>query len=109
MLRSKLGALGWFSSWAQGIAPGSIQPVIEMGHLFYTRKDYLRAIHYYGEVLSQEPEHAMALGRRGLCHHYMEDSAQALRDITEAMSIDPSLPNLKQSLEMVEQASSTTS
>jgi len=90
---------------AQTIRKGSAAPVLEMGHLFYARKDYLRAIHYYGEVLDIETENAMALGRRGLCHHYLNDRAQALRDLKKAMEIAPELPNLAQSLQMVQQTS----
>jgi tetratricopeptide (TPR) repeat protein len=105
--RTELGEFGAALSdfkRAQALSPEGVSAVLEMGNLYYARKGYLQAIHYYGEALAIEPQAVLALGRRGLCHFYLEDSGQALRDLREAFEIDPSMPNLRQSLEMVEQS-----
>jgi tetratricopeptide (TPR) repeat protein len=105
--RTELGDFGAALSdlkRAQTIAPGSPEAVLEMGHLYYARKAYLQAIHYYGESLAIEPNSAIALARRGLCHHYMDEPVEALRDLQQAMEIDPDLPQLSSSLDMVKQS-----
>jgi tetratricopeptide (TPR) repeat protein len=105
--RTELGDFGAALSdlkRAQTIAPDSPEAVLEMGHLYYARKAYLQAIHYYGESLAIEPNSAIALARRGLCHHYMDEPVEALRDLQDAMEIDPDLPQLSSSLDMVKQS-----
>ena len=90
---------------AQALSNGSTAAILEMGHLFYARKDYQRAIHYYGEVLDTEPSNAEAVGRRGLCHHYLGERERALTDLRKAVE-HPEMSHFQQGLQMILQTQS---
>lgn len=86
---------------SQDHAPHSPEPHVEMGDLFFSRKDYSRAIAHYDDALELQPEHAMALCRRGISHHHTRRPGQALEDLREAARVDPSIPNITRYVRMV--------
>ncbi len=85
----------------QGIAPYSPAPHVEMGDLFFARKEYGRAIGHYDDALELQPDQAMALCRRGICHHKLRRASQAIEDLQQAARIDPNIPNIEHYLRMV--------
>ncbi len=82
-------------------APHSPEPHVEMGDLFYARKEYPRAIVHYDDALAIQPDHAMALCRRGICHHNSRRPGQAIEDLQQAALADPSIPNIDRYIRMV--------
>jgi len=86
---------------AENIAPHSCEPYVEIGDLFFAKKDYSRAITHYTEALSIHPGHAMALCRRGISHHHRKQSTQALDDLKGAKSLDAEIPNIDRYISMV--------
>ena len=95
-----VGAMSDFLA-AESISPQAPQPHLEMGDLFFARKDYERAVAHYSDALSRDPEHAMAHCRRGMCHHYQRRSDLALQDLQQAQKIDPEIPNIGRYVQMV--------
>ena len=79
----------------------SPEPHVEMGDLFFARKDYSRAIAHYDDALELHPEHAMALCRRGISHHHTRRPSQAIEDLKQAARIDPNIPNISRYVRMV--------
>lgn len=99
-LGDTVGAMSDFLQ-SQDHAPHSPDPHVEMGDLFFARKDYGRAIAHYDDALELHPEHAMALCRRGISHHHTRRPSQALEDLTEAARVDPTIPNINRYVRMV--------
>jgi len=89
---------------AEDLAPDSPDPLVEMGNLFFARKEYRRSIHYYDQAIELDPTHAMARCRRGICHHYRKDHDQALADLQRAYSLDPDIPNIGKYVQMAVKA-----
>jgi len=78
----------------------SPEPIVEMGNLFYARKEYRKAISYFDQAIELAPEHAMAWCRRGMCHQYRKSYALAFQDLQKAASLDPDIPNLRKYVQM---------
>ena len=95
-----VGAMSDFLT-AEAMSPHASEPHMEMGDLFFARKDYERAIAHYSDALFRDPEHAMAHCRRGMCHHYQRRSDLALQDLQQAQAIDPEIPNIARYANMV--------
>ena len=83
------------------IAPFSPEAHVEMGDVFFVRKDYGRAIQHYTDALERDPNHSMALCRRGMCHHYRQRPERALDDLTSARTVAPDIPNIDRYIRMV--------
>ena len=67
-------------SRAEDLAPESPAPAIEMGNLFFVRKEYAKAISHFDQALQLQPQPALALARRGTAHLHRKDQAAALAD-----------------------------
>ena len=80
------------------LSPG---PHLELGNLFFARKDYLRAISHYDDALLIDPHHALTLCRRGICHHHRNRADKALEDLVLARKINPEIPNIDRYIRMV--------
>ena len=78
----------------------SPEPIVEMGNLFYARKEYRKAISYFDQAIELAPDHAMAWCRRGMCHQYRKSYALAFQDLQKAASLDPDIPNLRKYVQM---------
>jgi hypothetical protein len=78
----------------------SPEPIVEMGNLFYARKEYRKAISYFDQAIELAPEHAMAWCRRGMCHQYRKSYALAFQDLQRAAALDPEIPNLRKYVQM---------
>ena len=74
---------------------------LAMGDLYFARKDYERAIQHYTDALAQQPEHALALARRGISFHYRKMYREAMADLERAEQLDPDIPNLATYVAMV--------
>lgn len=85
---------------AEDLQPGRPEPLLEMGNLFYARKEYTKSISYYDQALEQSADFAMAWVRRGLCHQYLKDHEQAFADLQQAASLDADIPNLRMYIDM---------
>ena len=85
---------------SQDYAAHSPEPHVEMGDLFFARKDYSRAIGHYDDALQLQPEHAMALCRRGISHHHIRRHSQAAEDLKQAARLDPNIPNIARYIRM---------
>ena len=85
---------------AEDLEPGRPEPLLEMGNLFYARKEYTKGISYYDQALEVSPDFARAWVRRGLCHQYLRDHQQALSDLQRAAALDPDIPNLRMYIDM---------
>ncbi|MEC8192937.1 MAG: tetratricopeptide repeat protein [Myxococcota bacterium] len=96
----RLAALSDFQ-WAMEIAPQSPLAHVEMGDLFFAKKRYAQAIQHYTNALERDPDHAMALCRRGICHHYKRQPDRALDDLRSAARIDPEIANIDRYIRMV--------
>jgi hypothetical protein len=83
------------------VAPFSPEAHVEMGDLFFARKDYGRAIQHYTDAIERDPNHPMALVRRGMCHHYRQHPADALDDLRSAQIAAPDMPNIDRYIRMV--------
>lgn len=79
---------------AEALAPGDPEIQAALGELYFTRKDYRRAITYCDNALELHTDHAFALHRRGMSHFYRKDYAQAQADLQKAKTLDTSLPNV---------------
>ena len=88
----------------QAQAPHAPDAHIEIGNLFFAKKDYGRAITHYSDALSIDPEHTMALCRRGISHHHRRRPVHALEDLSQARLIDPAIPNIDRYIHMVSSA-----
>ena len=86
---------------AQQQNPLSPVPHIETGDLFFAKKDYLRAISHYDDALSIDPQNALTLCRRGICHHHRKRPESAVDDLVLAQRIDPEIPNIDRYIRMV--------
>ena len=86
---------------AQDSAPHSPLPHVELGDLFFARKDYSRAVQHYTDALERDPGHAMALCRRGICQHYRRRPDSALDDLRSAARINPEIANIDRYIRMV--------
>jgi len=85
---------------AEDIAPDSPEPLVEMGNLFFARKEYKRAITYYNHAIDLDSSHAMAFSRRGISHYHRRQYAEAHHDLTEASKRDSSIPGLQRYIQM---------
>ena len=85
---------------AEDIAPDSPEPLVEMGNLFFARKEYKRAITYYNHALDLDNRHAMAFSRRGISHYHRKMFAEAHNDLLEAERQDPSIPGLQRYIQV---------
>ena len=74
---------------SQAHAPHSPEPHVEMGDLFFARKDYSRAIAHYDDALELHPEHAMALCRRGLSTTIRVDRVRPSRTSNRLLESTP--------------------
>lgn len=82
-------------------APHSPLPHLELGNLSFSRKDYSRAIQHYTDAIDRDPSHAMALCKRGICHHYRRRPESALDDLRMAARIDSEIANIDRYISMV--------
>ena len=82
-------------------APHSPLPHVDLGDLSFATKDYAQAIDHYTAAIDREPDHAMALCRRGICHHYRRRPDLALGDLESAARIDPDIANINRYIRMV--------
>ena len=89
---------------SEDLAPDAPDPIVEMGNLFFARKEYRKAITYFDQAIELDPEHAMAWCRRGICHQYRKDYARAVDDLERAASLDPDVPNLQRYVQMARKA-----
>ena len=96
----QLAALSDFH-WAMEVAPQSPLAHVEIGDLFFAKKDYIQAIQHYTNALERDPNHAMALCRRGICHHYKRQPDRALDDLQAAAQINPEIANIDRYIRMV--------
>ncbi len=85
---------------AEDIAPESPEPLVEMGNLFFARKEYKRAITYYNHAIDLDANHAMAYSRRGISHYYRRQYSEAHHDLIEAEKRDSSIPGLQRYIQM---------
>jgi Flp pilus assembly protein TadD len=85
---------------AEDIAPNSPEPLVEMGNLFFARKEYKRAITYYNHAIDLDSSHAMAFSRRGISHYHRRQYAEAHNDLTQASKRDSSIPGLQRYIQM---------
>jgi hypothetical protein len=83
------------------VAPFSPEAHVEMGDLFFARKDYGRAILHYTDAIERDPNHPMALCRRGICYHYRQRPENALDDLKSARLVAPDIPNIDRYVRMV--------
>jgi Tfp pilus assembly protein PilF len=102
-LRDRGDSAGAMSDFlkAEQAAPHSCEPQVEIGNLFFSKKDYGRAIVHYTEALSIHPGHAMAMCRRGISFYHRRQPNQALDDLKAAKAIDASIPNIDRYITMV--------
>ena len=87
---------------AQQAQPHSPIPTIELGNLFFAKKDYIRAIGYYDAAIEIDPNDAMTLCRRGICFHHRKRPDRALEDLQLAQKINPNIPNIGRYVRMVQ-------
>ncbi len=87
---------------AEELVPGAPEPLVAMGDLFFGRKDYVQSIEYLTLALGQQPDHAMALTRRGMSQYYLKDYEAALADLQRASELDPDIPMLSSYLARAE-------
>ena len=85
---------------AEDIAPQSPDPLVEMGNLFFARKEYNRAITYYTHAIDLDNGHAMAFSRRGISYYHRRKYAEAHDDLTEASKRNASIPGLQRYIQM---------
>ena len=85
---------------AEDIAPDSPEPLVEMGNLFFARKEYKRAITYYNHAIDLDSSHAMAFSRRGISYYHRRQYAEAHNDLREAAKRDDSIPGLQRYIQM---------
>jgi tetratricopeptide (TPR) repeat protein len=86
---------------AEQSAPHAPEAHAELGDLFFAQKNYGRAIQHYSDALDRDPNHAMALCKRGICHHYRRQRDSALDDLRSAARINPDIPNIERYIRMV--------
>ena len=86
---------------AQMQNPHSPGPQVELGDLFFAKKNYTRAISHYDEALSIDPNNALTLCRRGICHHHRKRADQAIEDLVMAHRLNPEIPNIERYIQMV--------
>ena len=92
---------------AEDLDTRSPEPLVEMGNLFFARKEYRRAIEFYDQAIELDPTHAMARCRRGICHHYRKNHKQAFQDLQRAYSLNPEIPNIRKYVQMAVKAMET--
>ncbi len=85
---------------AEDIAPQSPEPLVEMGNLFFARKEYSRAITYYNHAIELDDSHAMAFSRRGISYYHRRKYADAHDDLRAAEKRDASIPGLQRYIQM---------
>jgi tetratricopeptide (TPR) repeat protein len=85
---------------AEDLAPDSPEPVVEMGNLYFARKEYKKAIAYYDHAIEQSPNHAMALCRRGICYYHRKRMSEAHADLKRAEALGAQVPGLQRYIQM---------
>lgn len=85
---------------AEDIAPDSAEPVVEMGNLFFARKEWKKAIGYFDHALSMNSKHVMALCRRGICHYHRKRYDAANKDLLAAQRQGADVPGLDRYIRM---------
>ena len=93
---------------ADDLQPENPYTRVALGDLFFARKEYSRAIEFYQSSLTELPEHAMAICRRGICYYYKRQYAAALTDLKRAQKLDRSIPNIKTYVEMAKRKTEKT-
>jgi hypothetical protein len=89
---------------AEDCAAGSVEPLVEIGNLFYVRKEYRKAIATFDQAVEQDPKHARAYCLRGLCHAQRKSHQQAADDLRRAAQLDPTLPNIERFVQAADRA-----
>ena len=103
-LGDRVAALSDFTR-AMLTAPHSPMPHVDLGDLCFAVKDYAQAIAHYTEAVTRDPDHAMALCRRGICHHYRRRPELALDDLQAAARVNPDIANIDRYIRMVSRTS----
>lgn len=85
---------------AEDIAPESPEPVVEMGNLFFARKEWKKAISYFDHALEMDRNHTMALCRRGICHYHRKRYDAATTDLLAAKDKGAEVPGLDRYIRM---------
>jgi tetratricopeptide (TPR) repeat protein len=85
--------------------PDLPEPQLAIGDLYFSRKDYQRAIQYFDGALAGMPGNAMAYCRRGISHYYEHDFELALSDLHLALELDEEIPNIKTYMSMAKKKS----
>lgn len=85
---------------AEDIAPDSADPIVEMGSLFFARKEWKKAISYFDHALSLDSDHTMALCRRGICHYHRKRFDSAAEDLLAAKQLGAEVPGLDRYIRM---------
>jgi len=85
--------------------PDLPEPQLAIGDLYFSRKDYQRAIDYFDGALSGMAGDAMAYCRRGISHYYEHNYALALNDLHRALELDEDIPNIKTYMSMAKKKS----
>jgi hypothetical protein len=85
---------------AEDIAPDSAEPIVEMGNLFFARKEWKKAISYFDHALGLDADHTMALCRRGICHYHRKRFDSAAEDLQAAKKLGAEVPGLDRYIRM---------
>ena len=100
LVRAKFNAAISDFRKAEGLAPGSPEPLVAMGDFFVARKDYERALSRFDAAIALDGNHAMARCRRGITHYHQHNHRQAYLDLQRALKLDPEIPNIAELVDL---------
>ncbi len=87
------GAVSDFQK-AEALHPRDADVQVALGDLFFSRKDYNKAVFYYNRALGSEADHVHALARRGMAHYYRKQFTAAVEDLERAKALDKTVAHV---------------
>jgi len=82
-----MAIVDWF--FGNGEA-GSVSSHAKQARLLFDERQYEKAIEHFSACIEKNHELAWSLTMRGLCHHYIGETAKAVEDYDRALTSDPS-------------------
>jgi len=69
-------------------------PLFNLGQAYYYKKDYKAAEKYFREALDMEPEYVIAIHWLGRTELELGKTADAIKSLNKAISLNPSVPEI---------------
>jgi len=83
------------------VEPSNYKAQMALAGMYYTKKDYRKALSSYRRILTFYPEDIDATSGEAWCSFYLDNPQQALRGFEKILSVNPSYPYAQDGLDLL--------